>query len=173
MGFERKNVPVLGTMPYQERLDLPTMREIFEELKIKLLCGKEYLENTVDRILIGAMEVRDALQYIVENSLVITPSDRVDMIRAIADLKSGKEGKSCNISGLVLSGGTEPPDEIFELLEKNKIPTLISEGHTYSISARIHNMKVKIKPEDRNKIDIIIKMVEKHVDVDKLVEAIS
>ena len=53
MGFEKKNLPVLSVLPYQKRLDLPTMREIFEELKIKLLCGEKNLENTVDRILIG------------------------------------------------------------------------------------------------------------------------
>ncbi|MGB2705524.1 MAG: AAA family ATPase [Candidatus Omnitrophota bacterium] len=173
MGFEKKGIPVLGVMPYQKRLDLPTVREIFEELKIKLLCGEKHVDNPVDRVLVGAMEVGAAMKYMVHNALVITPSDRTDMIQAVIDLHCGKKGKHCNISGLVLSGGMEPPPEIFNLLKKYKIPTLVSGGDTYSIAAKIHSIKVKVKPEDKNKIDIIIKMVDKYVDVDKIVESIS
>jgi len=173
MGFEKKNIPVLGVMPYQKRLDLPTMREIFEESKIKLLCGEKYLDNTVDRILIGAMEVKEALKYIVNNSLVITPSDRLDMIRAMVDLKKCNVQKGCNISGLILSGGIQPKDKIIALLEENGIPTLLTEGDTYSIAAKIHSMKVKIKPEDKRKIDIIMKMVSQHVDIERIVQCIS
>jgi len=160
-------------MPYEKRLDLPTVREIYEEAKIKLLCGESFLDNTVDRILIGAMEVKDALAYIVNNSLMITASDRIDMIQAIIDLQRGKRRKGVKIAGLVLSGGMEPKPKLIELLEKNKIPTLFYEGDTYSIAAEIHSMKVKIKPEDKEKIDIIIKMVSKYVDVDKIVESIT
>ena len=173
MGFKRKDTPVLGVMPYQKRLALPTMREIYEEVKIKLLCGERYLENTVDKILIGAMEVKDALKYIVDNSLIITPSDRMDMISAMVDLQRGKIKKNCKIAGLVLSGGMAPQPETLALLEKHKIPTLLSEGDTYSIAAKIHSIKVKIKPEDKNKIDIIMKMINRYVDVDKIVESIS
>ena len=164
MGFERKKLPVLGVMPYQKRLDLPTIREIYEELKIKLLCGERFLENTVDRILIGAMEVKEAVKYVEENSLIITPFDRIDMIQAVIGRR---------ISGLILSGGKKPPKKICALLEKNNIPTLLSERDTYSVAARVHSMKVKIKPADKSKIDIIIQMVDRYVDVDKIVEAIS
>jgi len=173
MGFERKKIPVLGIMPYQKRLDLPTMREIHEELNVKLLCGEKYLENTVDRILIGAMEVKAALGYIENNSLIITPFDRTDMIRAIIDVQRGKMKTGLNISGLILSGGKEPPKKICTLLGNNRIPTFLSEGDTYSVAARVHSMKIKIKPEDKNKIDIIIEMVKKYVDMEKIVEAIG
>jgi BioD-like phosphotransacetylase family protein len=172
MGFEKKGTAVLGVMPYQKRLDIPTMREIFDEIKIKLLCGEAYLENTVDRILIGAMEVREAIRYVVNNSLIITPSDRIDMIRAAIDVHRGKTKKQRSISGLVLSGGVEPSPRIVDLLKKARIPTLVSEGDTYSIAAKIHSIKVKIKPEDKNKIDIIVKMVQRYVDVDALVDSI-
>lgn len=173
MGFKNKGLNVLGVMPYKKRLDLPTVREIFEELKIKLLCGEKHIDNPVDRVLVGAMEVEAAMKYMVENALVITPSDRSDMIQAVADLHCGKKKKQCNISGIVLSGGTEPNLKVLNLLKKYKIPTLLSDGDTYSIAAKIHGIKVKIKPEDKNKINIIVKMVDKYVDVDKIVENIT
>lgn len=173
MGFEMNNIPVLGTMPYQKRLDIPTMREIFEELKIGLLSGGDRLSNRVDKILIGAMEVKSALNYVVNNSLMITPSDRPDMIRAMIDIERGAIKKGCKIAGLILSGGAKPSGEIIKLLKKAGIPTLLSGGDTYSIAAMVHAMKVKIKPEDNNKIDIIMRMVERYVDVDKIIESIG
>ncbi len=173
MGFERKKMSVLGTMPYQKRLDLPTMREIYEEVKIKLLCGEAHLDNSVDRILIGAMEVKEALKYVVRNSLIITAFDRADMIRAIVDIQNGRIKSAGSIAGLVLSGGMEPHPKILNLLRTSKIPVLLSEGDTYSIAAKIHSMKVKIKPEDKDKIDIIIRMVERYVDVEKIIDSIT
>ncbi|MFH1594285.1 MAG: AAA family ATPase [Candidatus Omnitrophota bacterium] len=173
MGFEKKGLSVLGVMPYHKSLDLPTMREIYGEIKIKLICGGSYLDNAVNRILIGAMEVKEALKYVVDRSLIITPCDRDDIISAMIEVQRCRMDKRCSISGMILSGGVEPPAETIKLLEKNRIPTLLAEGDTYSIAARVHNMKVKIKPEDKLKIDIIVKMVSKYVDVDKIVESIS
>ena len=173
MGFKRKGLSILGVMPYQRRLALPTMREIYEEVKIKLLCGEKYLDNTVDKILIGAMEVKKALKYVVDNSLVITPSDRDDMIKAMIDMQACRLKKTCKISGMVLSGGMMTSSRIITELEKYRIPTLLHEGDTYSIAAKIHSMKVKIKPEDKNKIDIIIKMVNRYVDIDSIIKSIS
>ena len=173
MGFEKKRLPVLGVMPYKKQLDIPTMREIFEEFKIELLCGEENIDNRVDKILIGAMEVNEAMKYIVNNSLVITPADRTDIIRAVIGLQSGRMKKKCNIAGLILSGGMEPSKKALEYLKKFKIPTLLHENDTYSIAAKIHSMKVKIKPEDTNKIDIIKDMVNKYVNVDRIIDSIS
>ena len=170
MGFEKKKTPVLGVMPYQKRLALPTIREILEELKIELLCGKNYLDHSVDRILVGAMRVKDAIRYVVDNSLMITGFDRTDIIEAIIELVSNDKSNKCRISGLVISGGHKPEPEIIDKLEACGIPTLLSEKDTYAIASDINNIKVKIKPEDKKKIDIIVKMVERYVDIDRIVE---
>ena len=66
-----------------------------------------------------------------------------------------------------------PPRKTLALLKKYKIPTLLFEGDTYSVASEIHSIKVKIKPEDKQKIDTIVKMVNQYVDIDKIVENIS
>ena len=172
MGFKKKNLPVLGVMPYQKRLDIPTVREIFEELKIRILCGEKHLDNSVDKILIGAMKARDAVKYIVNNSLIITPSDRYDIIRAVIEFQAKKK-KKCAIAGLILSGGTKLSRKVVSLLKEHEIPTLLTDTDTYSIASKINDLEVKIKPEDLNKIEIAIKMVQRYVDIDRLIENIS
>jgi BioD-like phosphotransacetylase family protein len=173
MGFNKKKINVMGVMPYQKRLDIPTMRELFEELDVKILCGEENMDNSVDKILIGAMEAKDAVRYMENNALVITPSDRIDIIRAVIGIQSGRLGKRCNIAGLILSGGGAPSRRALEYLKRYQIPTFLHKEDTYSVAAEIHSMKVKIKPEDRNKIDIIIDMVNKYVDVNSIIDSIS
>ncbi len=172
MGFQKKGLSVLGVMPYQKRLDLPTVREIFEELKIKLLCGEKRLDNTVDKILIGAMKVKDAIKYMAVNSLIITPYDRTDMIQAVIDYERGRKDKK-GVAGIVLSGGKSPSRKVLDQLKEREIPVLLSDEDTYSISSEIHDINVKIKPEDLNKIDIAVEMVKKYVDIDKLIENIT
>lgn len=173
-GFERKNIPVVGVMPYQRRLDLPTIREIREEMGFEILCGEKHTDVSVEKILVGAMEVEIALRYVEEGTLMITATDRLDIIKGIVDIqeKYVKKGKRA-ISGLVLSGKDKPEKKILELLEEARIATIFSGVDTYSTASKINEMNIKIKPEDKQKIDIIIKMVAKYVDVDKIIKNIG
>ena len=171
-GMEQKDIAVLGVLPHHVILDIPTMREVKEELKIKALYEGENLDVQAEKVLIGAMRVKDALQYIENNSLLIIPGDRDDMIHATCDVHSGKLKKGVSISGVILSGGLLPRIRTLAMLKDTKIPVLVTDEETYSIASRIHSMVVKIKPQDSHKIKIIVGMVEKHVDIDNVLEHI-
>lgn len=174
-GLEQKGLNVFGVLPYQKMLDIPTMREIKVELKIHSLFDGDGLDKPVESVLIGAMNVKDALQFLRNNSLMIIPGDRDDMIDAVCKVHSGKiQTKSgCRISGIVLSGGIMPKRGVVGYLEKSKIPTLITKEDTYSIASRIHSMVVKLKPQDTEKIKIIVEMVEKSLDIDKIIASLT
>lgn len=169
MGLEKKALNVFGVLPYQRVLDIPTMREIKEEVKLEALYEASNLDIQAEYILIGAMKVKDALKFIKNKSLMIIPGDRDDMIQAACDIQRGKHRKNCTISGIILSGGLKPGGWTMNLLKRSKISTLITKEDTYTIASRIHSMVVKIKPQDKYKIKIIVDMVEKHLDVDKVI----
>jgi len=169
-GLEKKDLNVFGVLPYQKILDIPTMREIKEELKIAALYESENLDKVAENILIGAMNVKDAVQFVRDNSLMIIPGDRDDMIEAVCRIKSGKIKKGCRISGIILSGGLMPKRRSLKLLEGARMPVLITKEDTYSIASRVHSLVVKLKPQDEQKIRIIVDMVEKYVDIDKVLD---
>lgn len=173
MGLEKKGLNVFGVLPYQKVLDIPTMREIKEELKIEALYKGEYLDKQAEKVLIGAMNVRDALQYIQNKCLMIIPGDRDDMIKAVCEVHGGKLKKGCSISGIILSGGLLPKNSSLKILEKSNIPVLITKEDTYAIASRVHSLVVKLKPQDSHKIDIIIKMVEKYIDIDNILASLK
>lgn len=167
-GLEQKGLNVFGMLPYQKILDIPTMREIKEELALASLYKGENLDVSVDNVLIGAMTVKDALQFVKDNCLMIIPGDRDDMIESICRVHAGRIKKPAKISGIILSGGLMPKARSLRFLEESKIPVLITKEDTYSIASRVHSMIVKLKPQDMHKIKIIVDMVEKHIDIDKV-----
>ena len=172
-GMEQKGLNVCGVLPHQRILDIPTLREIKEELKIKALYEGEDLDKQAEKVLIGAMRVKDALQYIENNSLMIIPGDRDDMIHATCDVHSGRLKKGCTIAGVILTGGLLPRIRTLALLKEAKIPVLVTDEETYSIASRVHSLVVKLKPQDSFKIKIIVDMVEKYVDIDNVLEHIK
>lgn len=166
LGLSRLDVPVLGVIPYAEILDIPTMRDMREELEMHVLCGEEYMGRQIGRVLVGAMEVREALHYIEDDCLVITPGNRADLINLMIKVQVGRFKSPKRIAGLILSGGVAPKRRVYTALKKAGIPTLLSRLDTYDVASRVHDLTVKIKYRDNNKVKLAIDMVEKYVDID-------
>ncbi|RKY31413.1 MAG: hypothetical protein DRP74_04935 [Candidatus Omnitrophota bacterium] len=165
-GFASRGIDVLGVIPYNPMLSYPTIRQIIEETDFKLLfeCGDKLLENRIAKIIVGAMQVNDAVKYIIDQSLVITPGDRIDIIKLALD--AHKQDR--RISGLVLTGGLTPPDEITGLITNASIPVLLAREDTYSVSVKIHEVNVKIRPQDKEKIETVKNMAADYVDLKQI-----
>jgi len=172
LGLERKGVDVLGVIPYNPILSNPTLEQILEETDYKAISGEAFLENSIERVIVGAMEPEDAIDYIIEGSLLITPGDRSDMIRAALKTFRAKDKNKLKISGIVLSGGQTPDKSTMNLLNKANIPVLIAADDTYRVASTIHDLTVKIRPRDINKIDLTVSLIKEYVDLDRIAGAI-
>ncbi len=171
-GLERKGIPVLGVIPFDPKMSYPTVKQIVEETNFQVLCGKEFLESYIARVIIGAMRPANALRYMVNDSLLITAGDSEDMIKAaLGAFREGEPGR-LKVSGIILSGGMVPDRPMLDELEGARIPVLLSEADTYNVSARIHDLTVKIRPENTIKIKTAIEMVKEYVDLEKIVKGI-
>lgn len=168
LGLKRKGIKVLGVIPYHKILSKPTIRQICEEENFEFLCGKEHLDNNVDKILIGAMEPHEALNYFTNNSLIITPGDREDIMLTCMSSQLTATQTGITISGIILTGGIRPHKSIMNLIEKSGIPVLLAKGDTYSVASKVHDLIIKVKPHDKQKAEIIKKMVEDYVDLNQL-----
>ncbi|MBD3380509.1 MAG: AAA family ATPase [Candidatus Omnitrophica bacterium] len=173
LGLNRLGIPVLGVVPYMEMLDAPTLRDFKEELDMHVLCGEEFLDRQTKKVLVGAMEVKEAVHFIENDCLMITPGDRTDLLNHIIKMHSSRYKFRLRMTGLVLSGGMVPRRRVFNALKKAGIPVLMTRRDTYDVASRIHDLTVKIKSRDVNKIKIAIDMFEKHVDMDAVTRAIG
>ncbi len=172
-GLRRLGVNLLGVMPYQPMLTYPTMRQIREETGFKIFSGDGCLDNYIANIVIGAMEPHDALSYISESSLLITPGDREDLVMMAIGLHISR-AKVCptQIAGIILTGGFLPHPKVIEVMKSANIPILLTQKDTYATASLIHDLTIKIKPQDTKKIEAIKDMVGEYVAVDEILRLI-
>lgn len=171
-GLSKKGINVLGVIPYEPLLSRPTIEQIVEETDFELLCGRDNLENYVSKVIVGAMQPNDAIRYIVEDSLLITPGDRDDLIMtALGCYRDGLD-KRLKVSGMILSGGIIPGQSILNLLNQVGIPVLLAKNDTYTVASLIHDLTVKIRPQDTTKVKTIIKLIKENVDLDRILKGI-
>ena len=114
----RKSLPdhvLVNSIPLVHNLNNPTLQEIVNELDAKVLFGAAHLNNQTGNFSVGAMQLCNYLLHLKENSLVITPGDRADII--LGALQANESANYPTISGIVLTGNILPEISILKLIE--------------------------------------------------------
>jgi hypothetical protein len=174
-GLENLGTKLLGAIPYEPVLSSYTMAQIASEFKYNVLCGAKALSNRFEHTVVAAMEPQNMIRYIQDNTLIITPGDRIDNI-LIAIILSGKSEEFDNIPrscGLILTGGFKPYSTILPLLHRSNIPVLVSQDDTFTVSLRMKGLHFKIQSEDTDKIEKTFSLVQKCVDVDYIIRTLE
>jgi phosphate acetyltransferase len=161
-----------AVIPFNKDLGNPTMKEIFEAVKGKLLFGNNLLSNQVDHFIVGAMQLRNCLTRLKENTLIVTPGDRADII--VAMLQANLSKNYPKVAGMILSGGLEPEEPILKLLEglETVIPMIQVESGTFETVNKVGNVQSRIYAGNKPKIELAISTFEKYIDADAIVKRI-
>lgn len=157
-------------IPDVKKLGSPTVHEILEELDGVVLYGESLLSKQVDRYSVGAMQLRNFLDRLTENTLVITPGDRSEII--LGALQAHVSTNYPSIAGIVLTGGMQPEVQIAKLIDglPSIVPIILVEDATFRTAQKISNVKPKIRPGITRKIDLSISTFDKYVDTDRLID---
>ena len=173
-ALARVNLPLLGVFPYRRRLQEPTIRQVIDTVGGELLNGESHLRNSVSDIIVGAMTPHRALTYFKGNSLVVTPGDRDDLIlTAISLASTTRAPRGHMIAGLVLTGGVRPRRSVMNVIRRTNIPVVLSKDDTYYVTSRLHDIMVKIKPEEHEKIHLVQKIYSKYCNINLLLNQLS
>jgi len=170
---ELKGKVIVNVIPMIDFLGNPTVKEIAKNLNAEVFCDNVVkLNRQIDHFVIGAMQLRNYLPRLKENSLVVTPGDRYDII--LGAIQANISDNYPTLSGLVLTGGLAPDSTILKLLEgiPQKLPLLMVEGNTYEIAQKVGEVEPKIYADNRGKIMTSIRTFDKYVDNDILSEAL-
>ncbi len=166
-----KNV-LNAVIPFNKDLSNPTMKEIFEAVKGNLLFGDNLLTNQVDHFIVGAMQLRNCLTRLKENTLIVTPGDRADII--VAMLQANLSKNYPKVAGMILSGGLEPEEPILKLIEglETVIPMIQVESGTFETVNKVGNVQSRIYAGNKPKIELAISTFEKYIDAEAVVKRI-
>ena len=168
-GLKRKGLELLGVIPHQPILTRPTMEVIQEELKAQLLNRPGQIHNLVDDVIVGAMDVQNAASYFKRGVLVIASGDREDIILATASTVLNGDG---GLAGVVLTGDVSPSPSVQQIIEKMPFPVLRASYDSYDVASKVHDLIVKTRPNETEKISLICDLIAKHVDVNRIVKAL-
>jgi len=169
-GLKRKGLELLGVVPHRQILSSPTMELICEELKAERLNKPSGMNNLVEDVVVGAMGVHNTMSFFKRGVLIITPGDREDIILAAATTQVGK-GKD-GLAGIVLSGDLKPNTNVLKIIRDMPFPVLFANESSYEVASRVHNLIVKTRATDLEKIAVIRDLISEHVDVKKILNSL-
>lgn len=172
-GLARLGIEMLGAMPEEPILSSPTLNEIAKQVRGRFVNSRSEAHRKVDRIIVGAMNSSHVMEEFTPGTLVITPGDREDIILAALSTTALLEPQSKGLVGLILSGDMLPHSTVLNLIAQSALPVIASPMDSYSVASAIHTMTIKTLPGDFEKINRIQSMVEKYMDVDRLLEKIG
>ena len=169
-GLKRKGLDLLGVLPYEQILCNPSVDLIREELRAKLLNSPPTLNALVNDVVVGAMSAQNAMRFFRPGVLLITPGDREDIVlAACTGIDAQSEEK---MAGIVLTGGLRPAEGILKIIRTMPIPILLAQADSYQVASKVHNLTVKTRPTDAEKISLIRDIVAKNVNVKKIIESL-
>lgn len=177
-GLARLGIELLGAMPAEALLSSPTLDQVCKRVQGTFLNAHTIAPHRVKKIIVGAMSSRNILEHFQEGTLVITPGDREEIILAAlstfsASAEANRELKGKQLSGLILSGDLHPHRTVLDLINHSRLPVITTPLDSYTVASSIHSMTVKTLPGDSEKIEHIQTMVERYVDIDRLLEKIG
>ena len=171
LGLAKLGLPLLGMIPMSTELYKPTVNQACVKLKGEFLAGAQHKRRRVTRIGIGAMSAQNAGRLLTPGTLIMTPGDREDLIMMILN-ENSKATTQGHLAGVVLTDGILPHESVMELIRQRSIPFISTSADVSSAATAIARMTVKTEVGDRDKIGLIQKLIQDHVQVDRIVEMV-
>jgi phosphate acetyltransferase len=163
---------ISAVIPEDKNLKNPSMQEVLAAVGGKVLFGEHLLSTQVSHSIVGAMQVPNFLRRLQENTLVVTPGDRSDLL--MTGLQANVSTSYPKVAGFVLTGGLLPEEPVLQLIQglQTVVPIIAVDAGTFQTSNRIGAIQSRISPDDTKKIGLAIATFDKYVDVKALDERI-
>jgi BioD-like phosphotransacetylase family protein len=169
-GLKRKGLELLGVIPHQRILSNATIESIREELNAELLNQPANLHGMVDDVVVGAMSADNAVRHFRRGVLLITPGDREDLVMAASKLGAATNDR---LAGIVLTGDLRPGAAILKVIQALPIPVLLAAEDSYAVASKVHDLTVKTRPSDAEKISLIRDLIARNVDVKRILQLVK
>ena len=175
-ALKRWNIPLLGCIPLDSILGIPSIFDLKTLFKESFLSGEECQFKHFKQIRLAAASVSFFKETIEPGQLIITPADREDIILATIskywELHSIQKKYDFNI-GMILTGQLPPRNFVIEELKKAHIPSFHIPLHSDTVLETINSFTAKIQKEDKEKVEEAISIVEQNINFDYLLQLLS
>ena len=162
------NLKTFGIIPIESKLISPTVDDICRIIGGQILeaDNKEARLKLVETALIGAMSAENALKYFKRtvNNCLITGGDRPDLL--VAALETGQ------FTLLICTGNLYPPVHVLVQAREKNVSVLLVPYDTNTTTKLLTNVTGYISLENKGKIELTEKLVDKYVDWKGLIDSL-
>ena len=158
----------IDIIPKVNFLENPTVKEVSNALNGNILFGKKFLNNSIGNFTTGAMQLRNYLNHLKDDTLVITPGDRADII--LGALQANISSNYPKIAGIILTGNLIPEDSILKLIEgvKSTVPIVSVKDTTFNVANKVGAVQSKIYASNEKKILLALDIFDTYVNAEQL-----
>jgi phosphate acetyltransferase len=173
LGSEKEPVYIL---PEEPNLGKPTVGEVVRALGGQMLQGDpDWLNREVQDFKVAAMNLPHFVDYITEGTLIITPTDRADVI--LGSLATSVSETYPNISGMLLTGGLTLEPQVQRLIEGAKnaspVPIFSVVTDTFTTAMNASSVRAVLTSDNDRKIASALGLFESHVDTKELEDRVE
>jgi phosphate acetyltransferase len=152
-------------IPQEPFLTAPTVGDLLEACGGTLRSGDpEMLSREAIDVLVGAMTLPNVLDRLVDGGVVVTPSDRVDVLLGVLMAHASQTFPA--LAGVFLNGGFDIPPQIEQLVAGMgpRLPIVTTQGDTYPTATRLASARGRLSKESPRKVERALTLFAKHVD---------
>jgi len=172
-GLKHLGTRLLGVIPFRPSLVQPRMQQIADEIGGRVLCGEAFLGNRVERTVIAAMAPEHVQLHLRSHTLMISAGDRTENILLAVVACTSKAAEMGPLSGLLLTGGFQPPGVVVTALKQAGIPVILCEEDTYTVASKLRSLQFKLRPEDTDKLDAAKTLIRESISVTSLMDVME
>ncbi|WP_353809016.1 phosphate acetyltransferase [Agromyces sp. SYSU T00194] len=166
--------PAVWAIPEDRYLVAPTMGSIMAAVDGTLYAGDPQLLNREALgVVVAAMSLVNVLPRLIEGSVVVVPGDRADVLLGV--LTAHASATFPSISGIVLNGGFELPEQIERLVDglHTDLPIIRTGLGSYDTAVRITHTRGRLAAESQRKRDTALRLFERHIDTTEFLDRLD
>ena len=153
-------------LPEDKLLVAPRLRQIQEAVDGKLLFGEPArLETETLDVVVAAMSAEHVLERLKDRAVVVTPGDRTDVIVPLVMADQAETFPT--LSGIILNGGFELPEEIQKLIKgmNASIPIISCNLGSFDTTMQVVKTRALLTADDKVKLARATGLLTKSVDL--------
>jgi phosphate acetyltransferase len=157
-------------LPEESLLLHPSMQNLSQMPGVEIISAQPAcLHREIKNFKVAAMLLPEFLDYVEAGDLIITPSDRADII--LASLLSYHSNNFPKIAGLLITGQTPIAAAVNNLInDLDDLPFAVLAMHadTYSVAMAAHELEAHINWQDAGKLAKLMAYMEKYINLVEL-----
>ena len=166
-ALKNMHLKLLGCIPSYEQLSIPSLSQVIDEIKGEKLNQIHQPQiRKIKKVVIGAKAAKSIIGEIEDGTLIITPSDRKDIIESVLSLNPDNK-----LSGILLTNGLHIDGSLLDQIKQSPTPFIASNEDSFKVTTRINKMTIKTQPNDSINIPIIKAISKKFLDLTEIENA--